>query len=104
MRRVGGIPPVPPVDPLHRVRAPIRGIWASVRSGARALHPLDDFAQGEHDHRRPNAPPRSREDADDHADSHEHYEPNDLGSTESDASALRHRLIMPRRMRRTSHL
>jgi hypothetical protein len=68
---------------------------AAAASGARALDPLDHFADPQHDHRRPNAPPRSGEDANDHSDRDDRREPDDLGPTEMDASGLRHRFIMP---------
>ena len=42
------------------------------RSPARALHALDHFADRQHDRRRPNPPPRSGEDANDHSDSDDH--------------------------------
>jgi hypothetical protein len=71
-------------------------------SGARALRPLDHFTDRQRDHRRPDTPPHSGEHADGHPDSDDRHEPDDLRSTEMDASCLRHRFIMPRQRSRTS--
>ena len=74
------------------------------RSGARALDPLDHFVDRQHDHCRSNAPPNSGENTNDHSDSDDRREPDDLGPTEMDASGLRHRFIMPSADARTSHV
>jgi hypothetical protein len=75
--------------------AAFRGLQNVRRSGARALDPLDHFADRQHDRRRPDAPPCSGEHADDHSDSDDRHERDELGSTEMEASGLRHRFIMP---------
>ena len=84
------LPHAEPADPrCARAEARDRG------SGARPLHPLDHLADRQRDRRRPEAPPHSGDDADDHADSDDRHQPDDLGSTNLDASGLRHHLIMP---------